>query len=160
MTAYPELVLQQVYTWVRGHPLPADGLLGLVLLAASAGQLRLSPASTVVAAVAVNVLLALAVTLRRRATGPAFGLVAVIGLAQAAFGFRPGGEPAVRPLQPTIMDAAIVVLLYTLAARQPRRTSLAGLALCLAGSGVAIYGWTYSYHGVALVLLAVAARWR
>jgi signal transduction histidine kinase len=157
MTAYPEPVLQQAYTWIRGHPLMADGLLGLVLLACSAGQLRISPDSTALAATAVNVLLALAVALRRRDTVVAFGIAAVIGLAQAAFGFRPGGESAVRPLQPTVTDAAIVVLLYTLAAYRPRRQSLTGLLLCLIGSGIAIYGWTFTYRGVTLLLLAVAA---
>jgi signal transduction histidine kinase len=150
-------VLQQAYTWIRGHPLMADGLLGLVLLSCSAGQLRISPDSTALAATAVNAALALAVALRRRDTVVAFGMVAVIGLAQATFGFRPDGEPAVRPLQPTVTDAAIVVLLYTLAAYRPRRQSLAGLMLCLIGSGIAIYGWTFTYRGVTLPLLAVAA---
>jgi signal transduction histidine kinase len=157
VTAYPEPVLQQAYAWIRGHPVAADGLLGLVLLACSAGQLRLSPDGTALAATAVNAALALAVALRRRDTMVAFGMVAVIGLAQAAFGFRPDGESAVRPLQPTVTDAAIVVLLYTLAAYRPRRQSLTGLVLCLIGSGIAIYGWTFAYHGVTLLLLAVAA---
>jgi signal transduction histidine kinase len=157
VTAYPEPVLQQAYAWIRGHPVAADGLLGLVLLACSAGQLRLSPGGTALAATAVNAALALAVALRRRDTVVAFGMVAVIGLAQAAFGFRPDGESAVRPLQPTVTDAAIVVLLYTLAAYRPRRQSLTGLVLCLIGSGIAIYGWTFAYHGVTLLLLAIAA---
>ena len=60
-------------------------------------------------------------------------------------------------LQPTVTDAAIVVLLYTLAARRPRRESLAGLALCLAGSGIAIYGWTFAHSSAGLLLLAVVA---
>lgn len=83
-------------------------------------------------------------------------MVAVIGLAQAAFGFRPDGESAVRPLQPTVTDAAIVVLLYALAVCRPRRQSLAGPVLCLIGSGIAIHGWTFTYRGV-ILLLAVAA---
>ena len=58
-------------------------------------------------------------------------------------------------LQPTLTDAAIVVLLYTLAAYRPRRQSLTGLLFCLIGSGIAIYGWTFTYRG--LTLLAVAA---
>jgi signal transduction histidine kinase len=157
VTAYPEPVPQQAYAWIRGHPLAADGLLGLVLLAGSAGQLGVSTASAALALAAVNALLALAVTLRRRDTVLAFGMVAVIGMAQAAFGFRPDGEPVVRPLQPTVTDAAIVVLLYTLAAYRPRRESLAGLALCLIGSGIAIYGWTFAYRSVSVLLLAIAA---
>jgi hypothetical protein len=46
MTAYPGRVPQQAYAWARSHEMVADGLLGLVLLACSARQLRLSPAST------------------------------------------------------------------------------------------------------------------
>jgi signal transduction histidine kinase len=150
-------VLAQAYPWIRGHPAAADALLGLALLSGSADQLRFSPDATTLAAAAVSVLLALAVALRRRTTLAAFGTVAVIGLAQAAFGFRPGGEAPVRPLEPTVTDVAILVLLYTLAASRPRRQSLAGLALCLAGSGIAIYGWTFTYRGVNFLLLAAAA---
>jgi signal transduction histidine kinase len=157
MTAYPEPVLQQAYAWMRGHPQAADGLLGLALLAASAGQLRISPATTALAAVTVNVLLALAVALRRRDTVAAFGLVAVIGVAQAGLGFAPDGQPPVRALQPTVTDAAIVVLLYTLAAYRPRRESLAGLALCLAGSAIVIYRWAPAEHSLSIQLLASAA---
>jgi signal transduction histidine kinase len=157
VTTYPEPVPQQAYAWIRGHPLAADGLLGLVLLACSAGQFRASAVDTALAAVAVNALLALAVALRRRDTVLAFGMAAVIGLAQAAFGFRPDGQAAVRPLQPTVTDVAIVVLLYTLAVYRPRRQSLAGLALCLIGSGIAIYGWAFTYRSVSVPLLAIAA---
>jgi signal transduction histidine kinase len=149
-------VLQQAYTWIRGHPLMADGLLGLVLLAGSADQLKISPDAAAVAAATVNVLFALAVTLRRRATVAAFGIAAIIGLAQATWGFRPDGQPTVRPLQPTVTDVAIVVLLYTLAAYRPWRQSLAGLVLCLAGSGIAIDGWAFTYRGVTFLLLAMA----
>jgi signal transduction histidine kinase len=157
MTAYPGRVPQQAYAWARSHEVMADGLLGLVLLACSADQLRISPVTTALAAATVNALLALAVALRRRATVAAFGMVAILGLAQAALGFRPGGSAAVPALQPTMTDAAIVVLLYTLAARRPRRESLAGLALCLAGSGIAIYGWAFAHRSAGLLLLAVAA---
>jgi signal transduction histidine kinase len=157
VTAYPEPVSQRVYAWIRGHPLAADGLLGLVLLACSAGQLGVSSVSTALGVAAVNVLLALAVALRRRDTVLAFGMVAAVGLAQAAFGFRPDGGPAVGPLQPTVTDAAIVVLLYTLAAYRPRRQSFAGLALCLIGSGIALHGWTFAYRSVSILLLAIAA---
>ena len=157
MTAYPEPVLQQAYAWMRGHPQAADGLLGLALLAASAGQLRISPATTVLAAVTVNALLVLAVTLRRRDTVAAFVLVVVIGVAQASVGFAPNGAPPVRALQPTVTDAAILVLLYTLAAYRPRRESLAGLALCLAGSAIVIYRWAPAEHSLSIQLLASAA---
>ena len=157
MTAYPGRVPQQAYAWARSHEVMADGLLGLVLLACSADQLRISPVTTALAAAMVNALLALAVALRRRATVAAFDMVAILGLAQAVFGFRADGGATVPALQPTTTDAAIVVLLYTLAARRPRRESLAGLALCLAGSGIAIYGWTFAHSSEGLLLLAVLA---
>ena len=148
---------QQAYAWIRSHPTAADGVGGLALLAASAGQLRISPVPVMLAAVLVNAALALAVAIRRRDSVVAFGLAAVIGLAQAGFGFRPGGEPPVRWLQPTVTDAAIVVLLYTLAAYRTRRVALAGLLVCLAGSGLAISGWSFASHSAILLLLAVAA---
>jgi signal transduction histidine kinase len=150
-------VPQQAYAWIRSHPLVADGLLGLVLLAGSADQLRVSPASAALAAIMVNTALALAVAIRRQNSVVAFGLAASVGLAQAAYGFQPDGGPSVRWLQPTVTDTAIVVLLYTLAARQTRRISLGGLVLCLAGSGLAISGWAFASRSASLLPLAIAA---
>jgi signal transduction histidine kinase len=145
-----------VYAWARAHPRAVDGLLGLLLLASSAGQLGFNGASTPALAggLTVNVLLALAVALRRRNTVAAFAVGAVIGLAQAVCGFR---QAPVRALEPTFTDLAILVLLYTLAACRPRRESLAGLALCLAGSAIAIRGWTPGHQAVSLLLITVAA---
>ena len=145
-----------MYAWARAHPRAVDGLLGLLLLASSAGQLGFSEASTSALAggLTVNVLLALAVALRRRNTVAAFAMGAVIGLAQAVYGFRQAPE---RALEPTVTDLAILVLLYTLAACRPRRESLAGLALCLAGSAIAIRGWTPGHQAVSLLLITVAA---
>jgi signal transduction histidine kinase len=157
MTAYPGRVPQQAYAWAHSHEVMADGLLGLVLLACSADQLGISPVTRALAAATANARLALAAALRRRATMASFSLAAIIGLAQAALGFRPDGGATVAALQPTMTDAAIVVLLYTLAARRPRRESLTGLAACLAGSGIAIDGWTFAHHSAALLVLAVAA---
>jgi signal transduction histidine kinase len=145
-----------VYAWARAHPRAVDGLLGLLLLASSAGQLGFNEASPSALAegLTVNVLLALAVALRRRNTVAAFAVGAVIGLAQAVYGFR---QAPVRALEPTFTDLAILVLLYTLAACRPRRESLAGLALCLAGSAIAIKGWTPGDQAVSLLLITVAA---
>jgi signal transduction histidine kinase len=145
-----------VYAWARAHPRAVDGLLGLLLLASSAGQLGFNGASpsALAGGLTVNVLLALTVALRRRNTVAAFAVGAVIGLAQAFYGFRQAPE---RALEPTFTDLAIVVLLYTLAACRPRRESLAGLALCLAGSAIAIRGWTPGHQAVSLLLITVAA---
>ncbi len=157
MTTYAERVLQQAYAWMRSHPRVADGLLAIILFAGSADQLRLSPASTALAATAVNLLLAAAVAIRRRDPVLAFVVVAVIGAAQAVFGIAPNGSPPVRALQPTVTDLAIVIVLYTLAAYRPRRVSLPGLAVCLAGSGVPVARWSYAGRSVTVLLLAIAA---
>ena len=96
-----------MYAWARAHPRAVDGLLGLLLLASSAGQLGFNGASTSTLAggLTVNVLLALAVALRRRNTVAAFAVGAVIGLAQAVYGFRQAPE---RALEPTVTDLAIL----------------------------------------------------
>ncbi len=157
MTTYAERVLQRVYASMRGHPRAADGLLAILVFACSADQLlMLTPATTAVAAAGVSLLLAVAVAVRRWEPVLAFGVVAVIGAAQAVFGFSPTGTAPVRALQPTLTDLAILILLYTLAAHRPRRVSLAGLAVCLAGAGVAIARWSYA-QSATLLLLAVAA---
>ena len=157
MTTYAERVLQQAYASMRGHPRVADGLLAILLFACSADQLlMLTPATTAVAAAGVSLLLAAAVAVRRRDPVLAFGVAAVIGAAQAVFGFSPTGSAPVRALQPTLTDLAILVLLYTLAAHRPRRVSLTGLAICLAGAGVAIARWSYA-QSATFLLLAVAA---
>jgi len=157
VTTYAERVLQQAYASMRGHPRAADGLLAVLLFACSAGQLlTLTPATTAVAAAGVSLLLAAAVAVRWRDPVLAFGAAAVIGAAQAVFGFAPAGGPPVRALQPTVTDLAIVVLLYTLAAHRPRRVYLPGLAVCFAGAGVAIARWSYA-QSTTLLLLAVAA---
>jgi len=158
MKPYAGLMLQDAYAWLRRHPRVADAVLGVVLLAASAGQLRISPLSAALAATVVNVLLAASVAVRRREPVLAFAVGASIGLAQAYFGFQPAAGAPVRALQPTVTDLAIVVLLYTLAARRPRRVSALGLAICLAGAGIAIARWApvHRADGAGLALIAGA----
>jgi signal transduction histidine kinase len=159
MEPYAGIMLQDVYAWVRRHPRAADGLLAALLLAASAGQLRISPLSAALAATAVSALIAVTVVVRRRDPVAAFAAAALIGAAQLAFGVRPGGgDPPVRALEPTMADLAIAVLLYTLAAYRPRRISLAGLAVCLLGAAVAVARWApaHTAHSGGLLLLAGA----
>ena len=80
----------------------------------------------------VPVLLALVIALafRRRYPVAAFITGIVVGLVQILVGIRPN-----------VIDVAIVILLYTLAAYRPRRLSLPGLGVCLIGSAVAITVW-------------------
>jgi signal transduction histidine kinase len=145
--AYPWPV-PKVFPWLRGHPWQADGLLALVLLVVSAGQLTAGTAGGPGRAgyVAVTVLLAATVVPRRRYPVAAFTVAAAVAAAQLAFGIGSGDPAPVFALQPSDADAAVVVLLYTLAAHRPRPVSVAGLAICLAGSAVAIARWAPS-HG-------------
>jgi signal transduction histidine kinase len=159
MEPYAGIMLQDVYAWVRRHPMAADALLAALLLAGSAGQLRISPLGTALAAIAVSALIAATVIARRRDPVAAFAGAALIGAAQLIFGVRPGGgDPPVRALGPTVADLAIAVLLYTLAAYRPRRVSLAGLAVCLLGAAVAVARWApvHAAHSGGLLLLAGA----
>ena len=159
MEPYAGIMLQDVYAWVRRHPRAADGLLAALLLAGSAGQLRISPPSAALAATAVSALIAATVVVRRRDPVAAFTVVALLAAAQLVFGLQPAdGDPPVRALGPTIADLAIVVLLYTLAAYRPGRVSLAGLTVCLLGAAVAVARWApvHTAHSGGLLLVAGA----
>ena len=147
---YPEKVLADLGAWLRGHPWQADGLLAAALFALSAPQLSAGTtrASLRVAYIAVTALLAATVIPRRRYPVAAFAAAAVIEAAQVAFGVG-AAEAPVFALQPNNADLAILVLLYTLAAHRPRPVSVAGLAVCLLGSAVAIARWAPAHHAYA-----------
>jgi signal transduction histidine kinase len=155
MTTYPERVLQQAYAWMRAHPRVADCLLGAALLALCADQIphRLP---YMLGAIVVNVSLAVTVALRRLDPPVMFaGCVALVAV-QLASGLGPAASPA---FGLTVTDTAIVIGLYTLAAYRPRRLSLAGLAICLAGAAIAIarYAPLHEANGEAVLLLTIAA---
>jgi signal transduction histidine kinase len=145
--AYPWPV-RRVSSWLREHPWQADGLLAVALFAVSVAQLATgsAPARDRAAYVAVTVLLAATVAVRRRYPLAAFTVAVAVAAVQVAFGVRSGAADHVFALQPNNADLAIVVLLYTLAAHRPRPVSVAGLAICLTGSAVAIARWAPS-HG-------------
>src|SRR5262249_33530401 len=86
-----------------------------------------SPAEalTRAAAIPLALLLAVPVIFRRAHPVGAFAAGVVIGGIQVLLNVRP-----------TATDLVIVILLYTLAAYTPRRTSVVGLAVCLGGSAV------------------------
>ena len=146
--------------WLRNHPWQADGLLAAALLVVSVSQIAAGQtgAASRAAFVVVTVLLAATVLARRSYPVAAFGVAAVIGAAQIAFGVQTGGSAQVFALQPTNADAAILILLYTLAAYRPRPVSISGLVICLLGSAVAIARWSPA-HGAhpAGALFAAAA---
>jgi signal transduction histidine kinase len=154
MTTYPERVLQRAYGWMRAHPRSADATLGLLLLAGAADQIPSRPAVMAVAIV-VNVLLAATVSARRSHPPGAFAAAALIAVIQIGFG---AGRSSYPGFGLTVTDLAVVILLYTLAAYRPRRLSLTGLALCLAGAAVAIARYTplHEPDGGTVLLLTIA----
>jgi signal transduction histidine kinase len=115
-----------LYAWLRRHPVLVDGVLAFVLLVADTAGLFQQPLPRL----PITLLLVVPVALRRRNPVLAFYIAVGAGAGQVLTGIRPFGS-----------DLAIVVLLYTLAAYRPRRESVAGLAVCLAGSAVAIGAW-------------------
>jgi len=149
-------MLRTVAGWPRRHPRQADVALAAVLFLLSTRQIPAAgmPASRI-AFLAVGALLAATVVARRRFPVAAFAVAAAIALAQIAFGVQPG-PPAVPALEPNITDVALVVLLYNLAAYAPRRFSVAGLVLCLAGVAVAVIRWqpAHAPNGTAEVFVA------
>jgi signal transduction histidine kinase len=80
--------------------------------------------------------LAGAVAARRRFLVPAYIAALTVGAAQVIVGMGPTVIGS--PLRPSLADAGILVLLYTLASRRPRRVSLWGLAACVALFALAV----------------------
>ena len=150
--------------WLRRHPWQADGLLALLLVALSSDQWHGKYPAAVAAG---SVLLAATVVPRRRYPVAAFAVAAAIGAAQVAIGVQPAagrasllvaGLPLGAVFQPTVADAAILVLLYTLAAHRSRRISITGLVICLLGSVAAVLRWApahAAHPGSALFAAAI-----
>jgi signal transduction histidine kinase len=154
-----------LYAWLRRHPRLVDSALALLVLVLGVGIHRpIWPDLAVIFPFALG--LAVPVVFRRRYPGPAFAAAVVVGALQVLLAERPIGS-----------DLAIVILLYTLAACWPRRDSLWGLAVCLAGGTAAVARWhpdhppqlAYTlgleatvFWGPALLawLLGDSARWR
>ena len=107
--------------------------------------------------IAVTVVLAATVIPRGPYPVAAFATAAVIGAAQIAFGIQLGAPGPVFALQPSNADLAILVLLYTLAAQRPRRVSIAGLVVCLAGGAVAVTRWSPAHQPYAGTSVLFAA---
>jgi len=129
---YPGSV-ERLYGWLRGHPWLADAAPAILLLAGSAnafGNMAVLPASFgLVGAVAV----------RRRCPLAAYAVALAIGIAQVVVGIGPTYTNS--PLQPTFADAGILVLLYNVAARLPRRIALPCLAACMVVFAAAVARW-------------------
>ena len=150
-----------MYAWLRRHPKLTDGALALGLLASGASvfttdSFRSLGAGNQVGLIAISLVLAGLVVVRRKHPLATYVIAIAIAVVQVALGMHPGA------FQPVSADAAIIVLLYTLAAYRSRRVSLCGLSVCLIGIAVAVLRYAPT-HGddsphfmlVSAVLLAV-----
>ena len=117
-----------LYAWLRRHPKLVDGVLAAALFIAGAGP---AAAKNSYIGVALAAGLAMPVIFRRSEPVAAYATAVVFGGIQVLLGARP-----------IVTDLSILILLYTLAAYSPRRVSIWGLAVCLAGSAVGIARWT------------------
>ncbi len=118
------------YLWLRRHPRLVDGV-----LAAAFGILGLASALAVRRYDLVLVALVLVIPLIFRRDHP---------VAAFAIGITVGAVQVLLDIQVNSIDLVILVLLYTLAAYGRRRDSMAGLAVCLAGSVAAVARWAPS----------------
>jgi len=109
-----------LYAWLRRHPKLVDGVLAFPL---AFGGLVPDIAFHRYLMIPVTLCLTLPLILRRTHPVGAFGTAVTAGAVQVAADIRI-----------SMPDFAIVILLYTLAAYTSRRTSVAGLAVCLTGS--------------------------
>jgi signal transduction histidine kinase len=149
--------VSSVYGWLSRHPRLVDGVPAALLLllgigtgvsSVSRNEQVVSPAGQTVSSAPVSafgahptllllvlILLGLAVPVVFRRTYPvqAFTVAAVSGAMQVVFITRPLGT-----------DLSLLILLYTLAAYRPRRQSIPGLCVCLAGSFMATLRWTHN----------------
>jgi len=117
-----------LYAWLRRHPTLVDGVLAAALFLLGAGPAAVKNSYIGVALAAG---LAMPVIFRRANPVAAYATAVLFGGIQVLVGARP-----------IATDLSILILLYTLAAYSPRRVSIWGLAVCLAGSAVGIARWT------------------
>jgi len=108
-----------LYAWLRRHPMLVDGVLAAVLLLGAVGP---AFAKGMFLGIPLAFGLAVPVIFRRKHPVGAYATAVAAGGLQVALGVRPAAT-----------DVTILILLYTLAAYTPRRTSIWGLAVCLAG---------------------------
>ncbi len=121
--------MQALYAWPRRHPRLLDFGLAIVLVSLGGSLFGRDPRLWPLT-VAASVAMVVPVVFRRRHPAGAFAAAAVAGAVQVGAAPRPVGA-----------DVAMLVLLYTLAAYRPRRISVPGLVICLAGALVAIGRW-------------------
>jgi signal transduction histidine kinase len=135
-------VVSAVYAWLSRHPRLVDGALALLLAVLGTGPL-FRHSHPLLMMIPIALVMLAAVVFRRQNPVAAFCAAVAAGAAEVVFGPGPSGT-----------DLAIPVLLYTLAAYRPRKVSLTGLAVCLAGSFLGVLVWA---HGLDLYRKIFAA---
>jgi signal transduction histidine kinase len=147
---YPGPV-ERARAWVRRHCWVVDVALAVVLVVGSVNFVAGHPA-----VLPATLALAAAVAARRRFLMPAYAAALAVGAAQVTAGI---GRYTGSPLQLTFADIGILVLLYTVADRRPRRVSLWGLAACVALFAAAVAqlkpGPQPGQHPLQFVLLTI-----
>jgi len=134
-----------LYAWLRRNPRLVDGALALLLVFPGGSIPKLGILRTL--AILPFILgMAVPVVFRRAYPVEAFAVVIAIGALQVLLLRRPAGA-----------DLAVLVVLYTLAASRPRRVSLRGLAVCLAGAAAAIVRWHPARGGLDLYTIGTEA---
>ncbi len=135
--AYPGRV-SALYAWLRRHPRLVDAALAFVLGLAGLGSLAAVATeghATAVARLAPFVVaMFVAVVFRRKSPVITFAVGALGAAGQVLFG--PGDPGSSLP---------VLVLLYTLAAYEPRRVSVPGLVICVVGAAATFF---VSIHGI------------
>jgi signal transduction histidine kinase len=134
-----------LYAWLRRNPRLVDGALALLLIFPGAGIPKLGIVRLLVTLPFV-LGMAIPVVFRRAYPVEAFVFVVAAGALQVLLLRRPAGA-----------DLAVLVVLYTLAASRPRRVSLRGLAVCLAGAAAAIVRWYPARGGPVLYTIGTEA---
>jgi signal transduction histidine kinase len=132
-----------LYAWLRRHPMLVDGMLAAALVFAGVGS-TFAKGMFLGGPLALG--LAVPVVFRRKYPVAAYYTAVAAGGLQVALDIRPSAT-----------DVAVLILLYTLAAYTPRRISIWGLAVCLAGSAVGILRWISLIDHTLLEWLTVAA---
>ena len=135
--------MSALYAWLRRHPMLVDGVLAAALVFAGVGS---TFAKGMFLGIPLSLGLAVPVVFRRKNPVLAYYTAIAAGALQVALDVRPSAT-----------DVAILILLYTLAAYTPRRTSVWGLAVCLAGSTVGILRWISLINHSLLEWLTVAS---
>ena len=119
--------MSALYAWLRRHPMLVDSVLAAALLFGGVGA---TFAKGMFLGIPLGLGLVVPVVFRRKHPVAAYYTAVAAGGLQVALDARPATT-----------DVAILILLYTLAAYTPRRTSVWGLAVCLAGSAVGVLRW-------------------